>query len=258
MQSKTPAGVKFQQSMLSIDDEDFKDNLYQTYEEVAKSMINTHFANMQGNDLVKLSDAERDLLMQSGLDFPLDEEGNPTNQLDIIWDNSRATFDFEMDAEEDKTADDEKKLEALLKIVELRATDPTIEQSLMMSGKQLNLGELFSTIIKLTTDNDKILEEVSPEEMEMQQGMQAQGMQDPMQDPGVQQEQQIDPAMEEDLVNLQAIMQEHGVSEEEAMAMLEAEKQGFEPDEILSVLEERRANVQGWFITILRSDLTIS
>jgi hypothetical protein len=42
------------------------------------------------------------------------------------------------------------------------------------------------------------------------------------------------------------------------MAMLEAEKQGFEPDEILSVLEERRANVQGWFITILRSDLTIS
>jgi hypothetical protein len=149
-----------------------------------------------------------------------------------------------MDAEEDKTADDEKKLEALLKIVELRATDPTIEQSLMMSGKQLNLGELFSTIIKLTTDNDKILEEVSPEELEMnqmqgmQQGMPQEGMQEAMQE-------QIDPAMEEDLVNLQAIMEEHGVSEEEAMAMLEAEKQGFEPDEILSVLEERRANVQG-------------
>lgn len=243
LQSKTPAGVKQAQANLSIDDDDFKDNLYMTYEAVAKSMINTHFANMTGTDLMKLNDEERDIMTKAGIEFPLDENGEPTNELQVIWDEARATFDFEMEAEEDKTTDDQQRLEALLKIVELRTADPTVEQALMQSGKRLNLGELFGSIISLTTDNDKILEDIDPEEMAMNQ------MQDPNLDPTLQdqyaQEQMPEEDPEQDMVNLQAIMEEHGVTEAEAMAMLEAEKQGYQPDEIMEVLNERRMQQNG-------------
>jgi len=88
LQSKTPAGVKLQAANLSIDDDDFKDNTYMTYAAVAKSMINTHFANMQGTDLVKLSDNERDILQTAGIDFPTDEAGQPSNELEILWDEA--------------------------------------------------------------------------------------------------------------------------------------------------------------------------
>jgi hypothetical protein len=92
--SKTPAGVKFQQAALSIDDEDFKDNLYVTYGAVAKSMINTHFANMEGKDLVRLSDDERQILTEAGLEFPQGPDGQVSNQLEVQWDTVRAKFEF--------------------------------------------------------------------------------------------------------------------------------------------------------------------
>ena len=246
--SKTPAGVKFQEASLSIDDEDFKDNVDMTYEAVAKSMINTHFANMQGTDLMRLSDDERELLMKAGLEFPLDETGEPiTNELEVIWDEARATFDFEMDAESDQTKDEQQRLEALLKVVELRATDPTLEQSLMMGGKKLNLGELFSEIISLTTKNDKIVEDVTPEEMDEAAALE--GQIDPATGMPIEQtleqpmealveepvEPQLDPEDEQELTNIQAIAEEYGVSENIASAMREAEMAGASEEQIANL-----------------------
>lgn len=229
--SKTPAGVKFQQQNLSIDDEDFKDNLYMTYEAVAKSMINIKFANMQGTDLMKLSDEERELLIKGGMDWPVDDTGAPieTNELEILWDEVRATFNFEMEAEQDKAKDDEKRLDSLLKIVELRASDPTLEQSLLMAGKRLNLGELFSSIIQLTTDNDKILEPVTPEE---QEEMAAAG--EVTEEAGAEAQ---NPEDAQEMANIQAIMQEHQVPENVAMAMREAEVLGTD-DEGIEMLKD--------------------
>jgi len=272
--SKTPAGVDFQQNQLSIDDEDFKDNLYVTYEAVAKNLINITFANMQGTDLLKLSDEERELLAKAGLEFPVDAEGEPTNELEIIWDNARSTFTFELDAEDDKSKDEDKRLEALLKIVELRSIDPTIEQVLAQSGYRLNMGELFSSIINLTTDNDKILEEVDPEEMAQQQAMQEQG-QGPSQDPNAQggdplmeqklqqndQKHQMDmeikgqklqgqPAQQQEQspeelqANMEAVMQEYGVSAETAAEALDMEANGVPPDDVVRAMQAKAESEQ--------------
>jgi hypothetical protein len=242
LQSRTPAGVKFQAAQLSIDDDDFKDNLYMTYEAVAKSMINTHFANMQGTDLVKLSDDERDVIAKAGIEFPMNEDGEPGNELEVIWDEARATFDFEMDAEEDKASDEQKRLEALLKIVELRAADPTIDQSLMQSGKQLNLGELFGSIISLTTDNDKILTDIDPEEQAMNEQMMAeQDMQEEAMAQGMPQEAPQEVAPEQQMADdVQTIMEEYGVGEPEALAIMEGMTMGFEPEEMIQVLQEQQ------------------
>lgn len=242
--SKTPAGVKQAAAMLSIDDEDFKDNVDMTYEAVAKNMINTHFANMQGTDLMRLSDDERDILMKAGLEFPVDEMGEPmTNELEVIWDEARATFDFEMDAESDQLQDEAQRLESLLKIVELRATDPTLEQSLMMAGKQLNVGELFSEIISLTSKNDKIVTDISPEDMqaneeqmmaeEQMAAEQQMGAEQPME----QEQPQLDPEDEQELVNIQAIADEYQVSENVASAMREAEMGGADEEQIMALAQ---------------------
>jgi hypothetical protein len=181
-QSKTPAGVKLQAANLSIDDEDFKDNLYVTYEAVAKSMINTHFANMEGTDLMKLSADERDILIKAGLEFPQDPNGEMSNQMEIVWDTVRATFNFTVDPEQDKAADDAQKLEGLTKVAELAASDPTFVQDLASAGKKFNKGELMSEIIQLTSDNDKIITDISPDEQqqaEQQPQDGAQGAQPP-------------------------------------------------------------------------------
>lgn len=124
--SKTHAGVKFQESSLSIDDEDYKDNIYQTYELVAKSMLNTHFANMEGSDLLKLSDDEREILSKAGVEFPIGANGTPTNELEESWDSLRATFDFKIEPEATNESDNAKRLEALLKVVELKSADPKL------------------------------------------------------------------------------------------------------------------------------------
>jgi len=246
--SKTPAGVKQAAAMLSIDDEDFKDNVDMTYEAVAKSMINTHFANMQGSDLMRLNDDEREILMKAGLEFPTDPmTGEPmTNELEVIWDEARATFDFEMEAESDRTTDEAERLEGLLKIIELRGLDPTLEQSLQMSGKQLNLGELFSEIINLTTKNDKIITDISPEDMEMQQAqmqeqqmMEQQAMQPEMpQEMPMEQGMEIDPEDQVELNNIQAISEQYGVSENIASAMREAEMQGASEEQIMGLAKQ--------------------
>jgi hypothetical protein len=270
--SKTAGGVKARQANLSIDDDDFKDNLYMTYEAVAKSLINIQFANMQGSDIMKLSDDERDRLTKAGLEFPMGADGTPTNELEVLWDESRSTFDFTVDAEDDKSKDEETRLEGLLKVLEFTGADPEVAQELQMAGKKFNKGELLSSIIALLTDNDKIITDLAPEEMasaeqmmmqqqgaapeqeqhmmpngqmmagpmtpEMggtpQQGMQQQAPQGmPEQAPQMPQEGQIDP--------LTTIMQQYGVDEPTAQAMLAAEAQGFEPEEILQALERQGA-----------------
>lgn len=242
MQSKTPAGVKQSQAMLSIDDEDFKDNLHEWWQEVAKNLINLTFANMQGTDLLKLSDDERDILAKAGLDFPVDDMGNPTNELEIIWDEARATFDFELDPEDDKAKDEEKRLEGLIRVLELRTTDPMLDQKLLMSGKKFNDGELLTSIIRLTTDNKHILEDIDPEELEgMQAQLQAQQAVGVPTGNDAETEQSPEPqvTLEEAQANIEAVMEEYGVDQSTAAEMLMLEEEGRTPEEIQEALVAR-------------------
>lgn len=274
--SKTPAGVKFQAAALSIDDEDFKDNLYVTYEAVAKSMINTQFANMEGTDLMKLTDDERDILVKAGLQFPQDENGEMSNSVEIVWDTARAEFDFEVDPERDKAKDDQVKLEGLMKVAELTAADPALAQDLQTAGKKFNKGELMAEIIQLTSDNDKIITDISPEDEQAMEGMEA-----PV-DPTTGQPTQPDPLTEQKLAqndekhqlemqsktqdmqmkaeshnnklqsqaqpevtpemqaNIQAVMEQYGVDENTALEALSAEADGTPPEHIMAQLGARQ------------------
>lgn len=254
--SKTPAGVKFQAAALSIDDEDFKDNLYITYAAVAKSMINTHFANMEGSDLLKLSDDERDRLMKAGMEFPQGEDGTYSNELEIVWDTARATFDFEVDPETDKAQDDADKLEGLMKVAELVSNPQTLQflasgQPIILGNRELNPGELFSEIIQLTSDNDKILTEVTPEEEAERAGVDPEtGL--PMEQPTelpqevagesemTQPQEPTDDMDGEQRANVNAIMEQYGVDEITALTALAAEAQGLPTEDIIAHMQEEQ------------------
>ena len=285
-QSKTPAGVKLAAANLSIDDDDFKDNLYITFAAVAKSIINTHFANMEGEDMMKLSDDEREILLKGGLEFPQDQNGEMSNEMQVVWDTVRAKFDFEVDPEQDKAKDDADRLEGLTRVAELIAADPTLDQDLAASGKKLNKGELFAEIIALTSDNDKIVTDISPDEQQAQQEQQQQGQPDPVQEQAMQQsdekhqldmqgkqqdmefknqkaqqsmqaqaqpeqpqeQPQISP--EEIQANVEAIMQEFGVDETTALTALAAEAQGFPQEDVIAQLE-KYSQVPAWVETMV-------
>lgn len=238
--SKTPAGVKFQEANLSIDDEDFKDNVDMTYEAVAKSMINTHFANMQGTDIMRLADDEIKILVKAGLEFPMDDMGQPlTNELEVIWDEARATFNYEMDAEDDKDSANQEAIEGLRTALELRAADPNFDVAMMESGKKFDLGEAYSTLIKLVTKNDKIVEDISPEDQDaMAQEQLAQeqmAAEETLETPEEQTPFEIEPEDQQELDNIQAIQEEYGVSENVASAMREAEMQGADEEQIMGL-----------------------
>ncbi len=223
--SKTPAGVKFQQQSLSIDDEDFKDNLFITYKMVAKSMINTHFAFKQGTDIVKLSDDEKQRIFQTAPDlFPqFQEQIDPetgavieaSNELEVIWDNARAQFDFTVNPEPEKIKDEAEKLDGNFKIIELATTVPDFEQQIAMAGKKFNKGEVLSDLISLLSDNDKILTDISPEEQQM--------------------------------IEEQALAEQQAVEEEQALAEQQAQTeeiyQQFMQEAMQSGLTEEEANL---------------
>lgn len=238
--SKTPAGVKFQAAQLSIDDEDFKDNLYQTYEAVAENLINITFANMQGNDIMRLSDDEMRILASAGLEVPTDENGEIlTNELDILWDEVRSTFTFEMDADEDKNKANEEKITSMTQALELRASDPNFDAAMQMSGYKFNIGEAYATLMKMITRNDKIVEEISAEEKAMMdEGMQAdaQGMVNAAADAGV--------SPEQAQANVEAVMAEYGVDQETAAEALMLEEEGVPIPQIQQAIQTKRSQEQ--------------
>lgn len=163
-QSKTPQGVKFQQANLSIDDEDFKDNFYLTYAAVAKSMINTHFANMQGADVIHLDADERDLLQKAGIDFPVNEDGSPSNKLNVEWEKARATFEFIVDPSSDSLTDDQEQI-AILKEV-LGEMNPQTIWAMSQDGYKFNSGEAWNQMFKLMNldNHSKIIQKMTTEE----------------------------------------------------------------------------------------------
>ena len=245
--SRTPAGVKLEAAQLSIDDNDFKDNLYMTYESVAENMINLEFANKQGSDLLKLSNDEMKILASAGLDIPIDPvTGEPmTNELEILWDEVRSTFTFQLEAEDDKKLADAEEVENMVRALELRASDPNFDIAMQMSGYKFNLGEAYYTLMKKITKNDKIVEEISAEDKAMME----QGMVDPMQDPA------IDPTIQEEPVaqsvdpetaqaNIEAVMNEYGIDSNDAAEALMMEEEGEDPEVVRQAILDKKQDME--------------
>lgn len=145
--SKTPEGVKFQATRAGISANFLRNMFNQTFNLVASSMLNQYFANMQGEDVMKLTKEEVKRLTRAGL---IDEDPNTeepsVEEIKLIWDNMRGVFEFEVDPESSIVKDSEEYLAKAMEVIKTTVENPAVRQELQATGWDLKLGEVYRQI----------------------------------------------------------------------------------------------------------------
>lgn len=246
--SKTPQGVNLQQERTNAHDNFLTQRVHESFERLAKSLINIHVSNMHGTEVVRLLDDEIERITKAGIEVP------ETGELEIIWDNMRGQFEFEVDSDNNKSDQDAADKEKLIEAVTLTAQDPMLPQELAEAGLRLNKGELWKRVFNKLglEDIDKILEQISPEEMGAMQAQGMPGMADPTVDPSLGAEapeealeqpqgqafEGEDPDVVELKTELALTMQTYGVDQQEAALIMQARRQGADEEAIAQYLME--------------------
>lgn len=240
--SKTSAGVKQQQERTNSQDNYLRNKADDASAKMAKKMMNVHMAQMTGADVLDIAEDDKERLVKAGYldDNPMTPEPS-ANELPIIYEDIKATFNFEYDARPE--ADDEEK-NRWLELIDIATSNPNIIPAMEQSGWRFNLGEAFKKVVNAsgTADSEKVLTQISPDEM-MQEQMPGQvdpqtgmPMQQPMGEEPMGMPETQDPAMEQE-DELQVTMEEYGIDQNTAMAVIQARKQGFDEQEIVQYLQ---------------------
>lgn len=161
--SKTPKGIAARQQVTSEFDNYLRGQFYNCFGRVCKSMLNIHFANMQGEDIERLVADDAMKLSRAGL-IPADANGNPrTNEIVIVWDQLRGKFDMEIDPDSTIVRDNQEQITALSTVLDLIQTNPYLLQYIKQTGYDLQVGEVYRQIFtKLgLQDVEKILTPMS-------------------------------------------------------------------------------------------------
>jgi hypothetical protein len=162
--SKTDAGVNSLNKQTDADDNDTLQAVSDAYARVVKSMLNIHMNNMEGSEMLAL---EGDQLMQLAKTdlVPTDEDGNPDiNEIEVVWDNVRGTFDFEVDPMSSMINNDQQDAQNIQNA--LSTITLPVSYYMGQDGWKFNMGEAYrSLLMKMNIQNiDKILTKMTPEE----------------------------------------------------------------------------------------------
>lgn len=164
MFSKTPQGVQQLQQVTNADDNDTLQSIADAYVRVAKSMINIHMNNMEGSELIHLEGDKLERLAATDL-IPTDENGEPQlNEIEVIWDNLRGSFDFSVDMNSSMQSNDQTEAQNIKQALET-ITMP-VQYYLGQAGWKFNMGEAYHSLLeKMRLENlDKIITKMTPEE----------------------------------------------------------------------------------------------
>jgi hypothetical protein len=166
--SKTPKAQGQRAQTLSEYDNYLRGQFYNAFNRVTKSMLNIHFANMQGEDMLRLEADDALKLTRAGL-IPADPN-NPnmpsSNEVMIDWDHLRGKFDFEIDPDSVIVKENQEQVQQLSEIIDLYLQNPYLAMAIQSTGYTLNIGELYRQLFtKLgLQDIEKILEPLSQEQ----------------------------------------------------------------------------------------------
>ena len=167
---------------------------------------------MQGADILQVAKEDRDRLVKAGyFDDNPDTETPSIEEVPILYDElmvrdedgglSNRTFKFEFDPRPEADEDEKNRW---VELIDIATSNPNVIPAMAESGYEFNLGEAFKKVIAASGADswDKVLVELSPEEQE-QAKMQQQ---------------------------IQQIMQEQGVDEQTATAMVQQQMGGGEEE----------------------------
>lgn len=245
--SKTQAGVKMQEDRTNSQDNYLRNKADTASAKMAEKMMNVHMAQMQGADILDVAEDDIERLIKAGYldDNPNTPEPSP-GELPIMYEDIKSTFKFEYDARPEADEDEKNRW---LELIDIATSNPNIIPAMEQSGWRFNLGEAFKKVVNAsgTADSEKVLTQISPEEMMQQQAqqvdpetgmpldpaMQGQPMPEQM-PPEMMQPEMAQPQGEDEL---QVTMEEYGVAPEVAQAIMQARSQGFAEEEILAYLK---------------------
>jgi len=245
--SKTQAGVKMQEDRTNSQDNYLRNKADSASAKMAQKMMNVHMAQMQGADLLDIAEDDRERLVKAGYfdDNPTTEDIPSINEIPILYDELRETFEFEYDPRPESD-DDEKN--RWLELIDIATSNPNVIPALQASGYEFNLGEAFKKVISASGADgwDKVLVKLDPEQAQMIDPTTGQPI-DPMaQGQSIEnpQEQGVDmgpelPAEGHEQVNpdIQDAMDMYGVDQQAAAAIVMAKQQGFSDAEIIEFLQ---------------------
>lgn len=242
--SKTSAGVKMQQERTNSQDNYLRNKADTASAKMAEKMMNVHMAQMEGADILDVADDDIERLVKAGY---LDD--NPTtpepsaNELPILYEDIKAKFKFEYDARPEADEDEKNRW---LELIDIATSNPNIIPAMEQSGWRFNLGEAFKKVVNAsgTADSEKVLTQISPEEMMQAQQQPQVGPNGIPLDPAMQgtqgqpgQEMPLEQPQNGQEDELQVTMEEYGVDENTAMAIVTARQQGFDEAEIVQYLQ---------------------
>lgn len=238
--SKTSAGVKLQQDRTNSQDNYLRNKADTASAKMAEKMMNVHMAQMKGADILDVAEDDNERLVKAGY---LDD--NPTTpepsagELPIMYEEVKAEFKFEYDARPEADEDEKNRW---LELIDIATSNPNIIPAMEQSGWRFSLGEAFKKVVNAsgTADSEKVLTQISPEEMMQSGQVDANGQ--PLNMPGLPQEEapgmpENQPPSMENEDELQVTMEEYGIDEQTAQAVLQARQQGFEEEEIVNYLQ---------------------
>lgn len=233
--SKTSAGVKMQEERTNSQDNYLRNKADIASGKMAEKMMNVHMAQMEGADVLELVEEDAERLQKAG--FFDDNPQTPAPSIKdvaILYDDLKQTFTFEFDPRPEADEDEKNRW---LELIDISASNPNILPAIQASGYDFNVGEAFKKVISSSGADgwDKVLVKIDPEQQMMQQQLDENGQPLPMEDPmagGELPEQQ--PA---EVQELQATMEEYGLDEEAATAVIMARRKGYKEEEIARFLQ---------------------
>lgn len=229
--SKTNAGVNQQEERTNAQDNYLRNKTDTASAKMAEKMMNVHMAQMEGADILDVAEDDIERLTKSGFFDDNPETPEPSvGELPIIYEELRETFKFEYDS---RPESDDNEKNRWLELIDIATSNPNVIPAVQQSGYDFNLGEAFKKVISASGADgwDKVLVKIDPEQVaqdvDPETGLPIEAGQPP----------ELIDDTEEQGSELQATIEQWGVDEPTAMAILDAKQQGFDESEIAAFLQ---------------------
>jgi hypothetical protein len=234
--SKTPAGIRSQQAMVSVDDNAVRKQFEAWFEDWSETAINLYFAEKSGIEVIQLDKETADKLRELAQEGKFDESLlNEKDEIIFNFDDKEYTFKFRVDASTSKIEDNATQLQGLQLVQQFIDSSPVLQQLVppekllaIYNGVVTNSGVEDPEDLKV--DIDKFLEQ--------QQIAQQQAKEQAMQQQQMQEQQMQQPQMTENDMQLIQQLQQLGLPEQviqEAIMML---NQGATAEQVLQALTQ--------------------
>lgn len=235
--SKTHAGVKQMDAIVSVDDNYIRKMFEAWFEHWSETAVNLYFAKRQGVEELQLDERTSQKLkrlMEQGHDvggFDPDK-----NTIIINYDEATPALKFRIDASSSKMKTDAEQLEAIGMLLERLEASPLLSQLVVAGNEDKIIGAWNAIVNASGIENPELLSVDIEEwkEQQMQQQMQQQMAQEQMMNDQAMQEAMM---REQQAIPAEVVPQEAGVSQEDAMLAQELSQMGYDDNTIAEAID---------------------